>query len=187
MAIKIFIDQGHNPQNPNAGAEGNGLREQDITYQIGVLTAALLNADPNFEALLSRNSPDEVLGTSNTTSLAARVNAANEWGADFFFSLHTNASDIENASGTEAFVYSLNSPSYNMAEIVTDEINAQTGIPDRGVFPRPGLFVLKKTQMPAVLVEMGFITNPGDAFLMSNRPDLFAGAIFDGIRRYYGV
>ena len=35
MAIKIFIDQGHNPQNPNAGAEGNGLREQDITYDTG--------------------------------------------------------------------------------------------------------------------------------------------------------
>ena len=34
MAIKIYIDQGHNPQNPNAGAEGNGLREQDITYRV---------------------------------------------------------------------------------------------------------------------------------------------------------
>jgi N-acetylmuramoyl-L-alanine amidase len=32
MAIKLFIDQGHNPRNPNAGAEGNGLREQDVTY-----------------------------------------------------------------------------------------------------------------------------------------------------------
>lgn len=36
MAIKIFIDQGHNPQNPNAGAEGNGLYEQDITYEVGL-------------------------------------------------------------------------------------------------------------------------------------------------------
>ena len=35
MAIKIYIDQGHNPENPNAGAEGNGLREQDITYRVG--------------------------------------------------------------------------------------------------------------------------------------------------------
>ena len=42
MAIKIFIDQGHNPVNPNAGAEGNGLREQDITYSVGVILADLL-------------------------------------------------------------------------------------------------------------------------------------------------
>ena len=35
MAIKIFIDQGHNPQNPNAGAEANGIREQDINYAVG--------------------------------------------------------------------------------------------------------------------------------------------------------
>ena len=34
--MKIYIDQGHNPRNPNAGAEGNGLREQDITYKVGV-------------------------------------------------------------------------------------------------------------------------------------------------------
>ena len=42
MAIKIYIDQGHNPENPNAGAEGNGLREQDITYRVGEELAALL-------------------------------------------------------------------------------------------------------------------------------------------------
>ena len=46
MAIKIFIDQGHNPTNPNAGAEGNGYREQDLVYTIGVRLAALFNANP---------------------------------------------------------------------------------------------------------------------------------------------
>jgi N-acetylmuramoyl-L-alanine amidase len=44
MAIKIYVDQGHNPENPNAGAEGNGLREQDITYRVGEDLAALLRA-----------------------------------------------------------------------------------------------------------------------------------------------
>jgi N-acetylmuramoyl-L-alanine amidase len=43
MAIKIFIDQGHNPTNPNAGAEGNGYREQDLVYTIGRALADLLN------------------------------------------------------------------------------------------------------------------------------------------------
>ena len=90
--IKIFIDQGHNPTNPNAGAEANGVREQDVTYEVGVRLADLLRANPNFEVRLSRNSPDEQLGTSNATSLAARVNAANSWPADYFISLHCNAS-----------------------------------------------------------------------------------------------
>lgn len=47
--IKIFIDQGHNPTNPNAGAEANGVREQDVTYEVGVRLADLLRANPNFE------------------------------------------------------------------------------------------------------------------------------------------
>ena len=64
MAIKIFIDQGHNPGNPNAGAEGNGLYEQDITYEVGRLTAELLRENPEFEVRLSRNTPTEILGTS---------------------------------------------------------------------------------------------------------------------------
>lgn len=76
MAIKIFIDQGHNPSGPNTGAEGFGLKEQDITYQVGKELAELLRADDRFEVRLSRNTPEERLGTSNTTSLAARVRAA---------------------------------------------------------------------------------------------------------------
>ena len=62
MPIRIFIDQGHNPQGVNAGAEGNGLREQDVTYNVGVDLAGLLNDDPRFEARLSRNTPTESLG-----------------------------------------------------------------------------------------------------------------------------
>ena len=83
MAIKIYIDQGHNPQNPNAGAEGNGLREQDITYAVGQELATLLRANGNFDVRLSRPTADTVIGTTNTTSLRARVNDANSWGADY--------------------------------------------------------------------------------------------------------
>ena len=98
--MKIYIDQGHNPRNPNAGAEGNGLREQDITYKVGVELAEDLQA-AGIETRLSRPLPTTSLGTSNASSLAARVNDANSWGADYFISLHTNASEIESASGSE--------------------------------------------------------------------------------------
>ena len=91
MAIKIFIDQGHNPHSVNAGAEGFGVREQDITYNVGIYLRDFLNADPRFEARTSRNTPEEILGTNNNSSLAARVNMANSWPANYFISIHTNA------------------------------------------------------------------------------------------------
>ena len=71
--IKVFIDQGHNPTNPNAGAEGSGLREQDLVYEIGIRLAELLNSDPEFDARLSRNSPSEILGETTAQSLRARI------------------------------------------------------------------------------------------------------------------
>lgn len=187
MAIKIFIDQGHNPHNPNAGAEGNGYREQDITYSVGIILAELLRDNGNFEVRLSRNSPDEILGTNNSTSLAARVNAANEWGADYFISLHTNAFSSPSGRGVEAYVFSINSTAFTLAEDIVRELSLTTGFPERGIFARPGLYVLKRTNMPSVLVEMGYITNPTEAALMASEPDLFALGIYNGILQYLGI
>ena len=101
MATKIYIDQGHNPVNPNAGAEGFGYREQDIVYRIGVILAEILQRR-GFETRLSRKSPDVILGTTNLTSHQARVNEANAWGADYFISLHTNASANSSEGSTSA-------------------------------------------------------------------------------------
>lgn len=187
MAIKIFIDQGHNPVNPNAGAEGNGLREQDITYEIGRLTAELLRQNSNFDVLLSRPTPDTVLGTTNAQSLAARVNAANNWGADYFISLHANASSIPTATGTEAYVYTLDSEAAPFAQYILAGISAYTGIPDRGVYARPTLYVLRRTQMPSTLIELGFITTYSEAMLMANSPELFAQGIYQGLLNYFGL
>ena len=184
MAIKIFIDQGHNPNNPNAGAEGNGLREQDIVFRIGILLAELFKENPNFEVKLSRPSLDVQLGTSNTTSLQERVLLANEWGADYFLSLHTNASSLPNASGVEAFAYSQPSSAFSLGEDIVNSISQTTGLKNRGMKVRNGLYVLRKTNMPAVLIELGFITNQNDANLMVNEPELFAQAIYDGTLKY---
>lgn len=185
MAIKIYIDQGHNPENPNAGAVGNGLREQDITYRVGEALAELLRADPTFEVRLSRPTPTTSLGSSNSTSLRARVEDANAWGADYFISIHTNASENSSASGTEAFAYSRPSDAFTLGEDIVRGITAITGLRDRGMKVRPGLYVLKRTAMPAVLVELGFISNPGDAALMNENPGLFARGIYNGILEFF--
>lgn len=188
MSIKIYLDQGHNPRDYNTGAEGNGLYEQDITYDIGLRLYRLLSANPDFEVRLSRPTADTVLGTNNSSSLTARVREANSWGADVFLSLHTNASLNANATGSEALIYSRSSRvALGLAEDILRELNLTTGLRNRGVIERPGLYVLRRTNMPAVLVEMGFITNPTDAELMAYSPELFARGIYRGILEYYGI
>lgn len=187
MAIKIYIDQGHNPANPNAGAEGNGLREQDIVYTIGQELAALLRENGNFEVRLSRPTPTTQIGTSNSTSLRLRVAEANEWGADYFISLHTNASDNAAATGSEAFAFSRPSRAFTLAGDILEGLNRTTGLRNRGAQVRTNLYVLRKTTMPAVLVELGFITNPGDALLMSTQPQLFAEGIYQGILSFLSL
>lgn len=188
MAIKVYIDQGHNPRSYNTGAEGNGYFEQDITYRIGVLLDGYFKANSNFETKLSRPTPDTILGTSNSSSLTARVRDANTWGADLFLSLHTNASVNPSANGSECLIYSYSKEeAYAVAEDILEQMTLITGLKSRGVIERPGLYVLRRTAMPAVVVEMGFITNPTDAELMANSPNLFALGIYRGVLRYYGL
>ncbi len=187
MAIKIYIDQGHNPKNPNAGAEGNGYREQDIVFRIGILLAELLRSNPEFEVRLSRPNEDTQVGTSNTTSLRLRVADANAWGADYFISLHTNASDSPNATGIEAFAFSRPSDAFNLGEDILASLSQTTGLRNRGMQVRTNLYVLRKTNMPAVLVELGFITNPNDVSLMVNQPELFAQGVYQGILNYFNL
>ena len=184
---KIYIDQGHNPSGFNTGAEGNGFYEQDITYEIGVLLYDLLAANPDFTPRLSRPTPTTILGTSNSSSLTERVREANAWGADLFLSLHTNAAANTSASGSEALIYSRRSTvAYNLATDILEQLNLVTGLRNRGVIDRPGLYVLKRTRMPAVLVERGFISNAYDAELMAYSPGLFAEGIYRGLLQYYG-
>jgi len=186
MAIKVYIDQGHNPTNPNSGAEGNGYREQDLVYTIGIQTADILRGR-GFDVRVSRPTPTTQLGTSNASSLAARAAGANAWGASIFISLHANASDNPSASGQEAFVYSTSSPALALAENILYQLNLSTGLRNRGVTARPNLYVLRRTSMPATLIELGFITNKNDADLMANRPDLFAAGVSNGVLAYYGM
>ena len=187
MAIKIYIDQGHNPQNPNAGAEGNGLREQDIVFRVGTELAALLRRSGNYDVRLSRPNADTQIGTSNTTSLRLRVADANSWGADYFISIHTNASSIPSATGSEAFAYSQPSAAFSLGEDILVGLEEATGLQNRGMKVRTNLYVLRKTTMPAVLVELGFITNARDARLMNEQPELFARGVYDGILTYLGL
>ena len=189
--IRIFIDQGHNPQNPNSGAEANGVREQDINYRVGKDLENLLLTNGNFDVQVSRPTPETQLGNNQTTSsvssLRTRVQAANQWGADYFISLHCNANPNPQANGSEAYVYQRRGEAYPFAENILFEMTKTTGLRNRGVMINPALYVLRRTMMPAVLVEMGFITNPEEAQLLESQPGLFAEGIYRGILRYFGL
>ena len=178
MAIKIYIDQGHNPEGINAGAEGFGIREQDITYQVGHFLFDILSEDYRFTARLSRPTPQTTLGYSNTSSLKERVTQANTWKADYFISIHANASENPDINGTEAYVSSANSAAWYLAQNIVSEIVRRTSTKYNGVFTRPSLYVLKNTKMPAVLVELGYITNYEDNQRMIDNPYQFAYGIY---------
>ena len=186
MPIRIFIDQGHNPYGFNAGAEGFGLREQDITYMVGAYLADILNADPRFEAITSRKNPEEILGYDNSSSLRERVDMASAWDADYFLSIHVNANVNPAVNGTEAYVYREDSQAYYMGIDIVNEIVRRLGTKNNGVFVRPSLYVLRRTRMPSVLIELAYISNYEDSILLANEQYPFAYAIYVGLLNYFG-
>ncbi len=187
MPIKVFIDQGHNSMGVNAGAEGFGLREQDITYNVGAYLSDILSSNPDFEVRTSRTSPDQILGTDNSTSLAERVNLANSWPANYFLSIHANANENPAINGSEVYVYQEYTQGYYMAEDILNAIVARVKTKDNGVRVRPSLYVLRKTQMPSALIELAYITNPNDAVKLKNDQYQFAYAIYEGLLDYFGL
>lgn len=184
--MKIFIDAGHNYGKWNTGSEGNGLREQDITFYIAEKLSQKLKA-VNVEVMMSRNKVTDILGTGNDSSLSARVNMANNWNADLFISIHCNSAVNKSATGTETLVYSKKSKSYALAEKITKAISNDLSLKNRGVKVNSTLAVLRRTTMPSLLVETAFICNVNDAQKLKDRQDDFAEAIFKEICEHYGI
>lgn len=183
---KIFIDQGHSSGGVNGGAEAFGVAEQDITYQVGKYLESLLNNTPGYSAMLSRPTQDTILGTDTPSSLRARVDAANAWGADYFISIHCNANENPTYNGTEVYVYSEISRAFALGETILSQIVKQLGTKNNGIFVRKNLYVLRNTYMPSLLVELAYLTNPQDFQKLTNNQFEFAQAIYDGIRIQLG-
>lgn len=187
MAIKIFIDQGHNPSGYfNSGAEANGVTESEVNYQVGIYLRDLLNADPRFEARVSRPTPDTILGTNNTTSLAARVRMANEWPANYFISIHCNSNPNPAINGTEVYINRYFTQANWLAENVMEGVTETVGTKNNGIRENPSLYVLARTNMTAILVELGYLTNINDVVKLRDNPYGFAYGIYVGILRYFG-
>lgn len=187
MAIKIFIDQGHNPGNINAGASGAGLTEAAITYQVGTYLADLLRKDGRFEVRTSRTYKEQVLGYNQSSSLRQRVEMANEWPADYFISIHVNSNVNPAINGTEVYVYQTNTQAYYLAEHVLHSIVETVGTRNNLVRVNPALYVLRMTAMPSILVELAYLTNASDAEKLRNDQYGFAYGIYLGMLSYFGL
>lgn len=187
MAIKIFIDQGHNPGNVNAGASANGLDEESVNFVVGSMLADLLDTDPRFAVRTSRIYPEQVLGIDAASSLRQRVEMANFWKADYFLSIHSNSNENTAINGTEAYVYRRSSQAWYLAEDIVAGIVENAGTRDNQVRLNPSLYVLRETNMPAVLIELAYLTNPNDAEKLRRDPYSFAFGIYEGLLTYLNL
>lgn len=187
MPIKIFIDQGHNVRDVNVGAQGFGLNEGEVTYYIGTYLAELLAANPEFEVRTSRTCLNEILGYNNASSLVERVRLANSWPADYFISIHCNASVNPEANGTEMYIYKYGIEAEYFAQALQKAVVTEMGTKNNGIFANPSLYVLRRTSMPAVLAELAYITNEQNAELLRSDQRRFAQALYNGILTYFGL
>jgi len=171
--MKVFLNPGHAPNGyPDPGACGCGLRESDIVKSVADLVEHYLV-----------NAGIEVVGNLQHDDLDAVTDAANESGADIFVSIHCNAFNGE-AHGTEVEVYPDDAQSYCLGDCIQAQIVDALDTTDRGLKERGNLYVLKHTDMTAVLVELAFIDNEDDAELLRDNQDDFARAIARGITDY---
>lgn len=154
---RVIIDAGHGGEEP--GAMYDGRREKDDTLRLALAIGQILE-----------NNGVDVVYTRTTDiydTPLEKAQIANQSGADYFVSIHRNAFPVPGgASGAMTLVYQDAGVPAMLADNIQRNL-VETGFRDLGVQERPGLIVLRKTQMPAVLVEAGFIDNPEDnRFLM---------------------
>lgn len=167
MAYKIVIDAGHGGTDP--GAVYKGRQEKDDNLRLALAVGRIL----------SQNGVDVVY--TRTTDVYQtpfeKARIGNDAGADWFISFHRNSSPQPNQySGVESLVYDLSGQKVDMAENINGALG-ELGFNNLGVRARPGLVVLRRTRMPAVLVEVGFINNDKDNALFDERFDEIAQGI----------
>lgn len=171
MAYSIMLDAGHGGRDP--GAVYNGRQEKDDTLRLVLAVGEILqNNGINVEYTRTT----DVYQTPYEKAMEA-----NNAGVDFFVSIHRNSFPVDNeVSGVETLVYDLSGLKYQVAQSINEQLES-VGFVNLGVKARPNLVVLKRTQMPAVLVEAGFINSDTDNQLFDDNFDDIAQAIARGI------
>ena len=167
----IFLDAGHGGSDP--GAVYNGRREKDDTLALTLAIGDILESY-GFNVKYART--EDIY--ESPYQKAAEGNAS---GSDIFISIHRNSSPYPNQySGVESLVYNAWLPAGTIATNINRQLE-EVGYKNLGVNERPNLGVLRQSNIPAVLVEVGFINNDQDNALLDQKFDETARAIADGI------
>lgn len=162
----IAIDPGHGGSDP--GAIGpNKLQEKTVTLAVAQKVQALLEK-AGAKVLMTRKTDVDVFGpnASAVDELSARAIMANNNKADIFVSIHINSFTNPTAGGTGTYYYQKSKYDILLANCIQDNLAKAGGLQDRGI-NAAGFYVIKKTQMPSVLAELGFISNPDEEKLLS--------------------
>lgn len=168
---KIMLDAGHGGEDP--GAVYQGRQEKDDTLRLTLAVGEILE-----------NNGVDVEYTRTTDIYQTpfqKATIANQSGADYFISFHRNSSPTPNQyNGVEALVYNKSGIKLELAENIVGALG-EVGFKELGVKERPGLVVLRRTTMPAVLVEVGFLNSDVDNELFDEKFDEIAQAIAGAI------
>lgn len=170
----VVLDPGHGGD--HNGAEYGGVKEKDLNLAIASKTASLLEAE-GVTVRMTRSIDQSV-------DLYARSGLANTLGADLFVSIHCNASvEHDDALGVYTCAYSQGTEGWQLAQILRETMLDATGAADFGMEERPNLAVLRTAQVPAALVECGFMSTPSELALLTQPEyqDKLARGIADGI------
>lgn len=180
--MKIYIDPGHGGRDP--GAIGPlGTQEKNVTLAISKFLKKHLNHIADIK--LTREE-DKNLGIDIKTDLMSRVRIAEKEQADYFLSIHINAAE-KSARGVETYALAPGGQGEKLARAIQNKLVIETKLIDRGV-KFANFYVLRQTSMPAVLVEIGFISNPEEDKLLRNPSfqEKCAWAVAQGVAQHIG-
>ncbi|MDI9519308.1 MAG: N-acetylmuramoyl-L-alanine amidase [Bacillota bacterium] len=184
--VTIMIDAGHGGYDP--GAIGQlGTKEKDVVLPISLKVGYLLQYN-NIDVLYTRTSDNVPWPSDLKKNLKYRTDMANDAKVDYFISIHTNASENLSANGTETFIVGFGGEAEKLAKAVQNELINTIKLRNRGI-KKDNLHVLRETNMPAILVELAFISNLIEEKLLQNDEfqEKCAIAIAKGICKYLGV
>lgn len=171
MPYTIVIDAGHGGSDPGAVYEGR--REKDDNLSLAMAVGELLSQQ-GVSVIYTRT-------TDVYQTPFEKAQMANQADAYFFLSFHRNSSEEPNQyTGVETLVYDNSGIKQTMAENINGALS-ELGFRNLGVKARPGLVVLRRTKMPALLIETGFLNNEQDNALYDEKQEEIARAIADAV------
>ncbi len=148
--MKCYLDFGHGGKDPGALGQ-NKTKESDTVLKIGLQIKN--NLEKAKETVITTRENDTY------HSLESRSTKANKENCDYFISLHMNSATNKTAKGCEVWVYDKSSKLYNLATQISTNLSNKINTPNRGVKISKDFSVLRKTNMPALLIEIDFISN----------------------------